>query len=165
MLIRTHHPSRRNQYSDLPGSVGGAFRKPSSVHFSARPAQKALNPVPESTHRASPIAEEVPPVPRVEEAVPAVTVRQAQEESHWVYGTAAVDVAEVLADGSAGSAVAKAGERMLLCYPMTSDEDGNVFMHCKTAHPATAQMGLHKVMVHAPSEAVAYRVRDFSFFP
>ena len=58
-------------------------------------------------------------------------------EMQWVYGTVAHELRECETD----AAIAAPGERVLLVYPMrTDDATGRVDMRVKTAHPVTGQL-------------------------
>ena len=133
------NPNRRHRVTTLPGGV------------STKPViPAALLPVP---IRAPPPAS-VKPIPNKKNTSPGLTVSLSSPP--WVYGIAQQE----LKDEDSGTIVASQGDKVMLVYPMTEDND-RILMQMKCIHPVTAQLSYAKVVVYdGNSETRA--VTDFS---
>lgn len=175
------HPRR---FTNLPGMAGGNLLKQPSRRSSpkqtnapvarlsptrAEAASRVARPEPAAEPpraeppRAEPARVEPPraephDASRVQEVIG--SMRTIHQESQWVYATAAVDLRDAHDDGEA---VAVKGDRLLLVYPMASDEaTGRVTMRVKRCDAVTGQLTLSTVVVFDPDEDPQHRVTDFS---
>jgi hypothetical protein len=86
-------------------------------------------------------------------------VRGVHEESQWVYA----DCLRPLQDASTGDEVAPEGSRVMLVYPMLTDEvTGRVRMRLKTVHAGTGQLSYRWVKVYDPEQEHSRPVGNFS---
>lgn len=111
------------------------------------------------TKRLKEMPEEPPSAPPP--APPATTdSREIFDASQWIFGT--VSSAQLL-DEDTGACVAKTGDRILLVYPMRSDETtGRVTMRMKRVDPHTGALSYARVLVYDP-DADESAVAHFSF--
>ena len=146
---------RARSRTNLPGAIGnavvtgrargGAARAPIgspviavvSPASVARKATSAAAPsAAPSRHHPAPVATPPPP-----------PAPHHYDDRHFVYGTARCDLF-----ASDAEVVVREGERALFVFPMEEDEEGNVRMRVKTAHPYTAQLSYRWVAVYRPGE-------------
>jgi hypothetical protein len=168
---------RRPHFTNLPGAVGAnVVRRSPTRRASApalpmappkaptpRPAPPTPRPAP-SPAKSAPPAESVAKAQTIAPPPPMQTLREDMaalyEESQWVYATAR----HGLEDEETGEALACAGERVMLVYPMRTDATtGRVSMRLKAVHPTTGALRHAWVAVYDPdAEDDAHRVNQFS---
>lgn len=167
------NPNRKMRTTNLPGAVGASVplsrsttqRQPSSSSSALADAKRVaiLAERMQILKKEKTMEEETPPL-RKEVAKKRKASEEREEEGcdervdHWVFGTAS----SPLLDKDTGEEVAKAGERILLVYPMKNDEEsGKVHMRVKRANPVTGQLSYSWVVVYDP-DTDARNVHDFS---
>jgi hypothetical protein len=144
--LNVHRPHR---FTNLPGSTGVATipRDNARMRNVLRSVPKQVPPTPPPSVERKP--QEVSKKNMVADEI--------YSETQWVYATAA----HPLVDSSTKEEVASAGEKVLLVYPMTSDESGKVTMRMKSVHPTTGQLRMHHVYVYDPDSDLRF-VKDFT---
>lgn len=166
--------NRKIRTTNLPGAVGASvpMSRASSVPLPSRtvstslPSSVAARRVAalaerlQAKRRLSPTSDDAPrkPPPSSSSPSPPPPPPLRSSEEHWVFGTAS----SPLLDRDTSEEVASEGERVLLVYPMESDErTGRVHMRLKRAHPVTGQLSYAWVGVYDPDTDVR-SVRDFA---
>lgn len=89
------------------------------------------------------------------------TMQQMYEQLQIVYGVTETDIK----DETSFQIVARKGEQIALCYPMTQTKDNKIIMKAKLVDSVTAKITLVDVCVFDPSASVKHKIAKFTAFP
>ena len=167
------NPNRPIRTTNLPGAVGNSVVSMASQRrrvspgaatprraAPAAPSVRVLVQTPEP-QKPAPVPQQPAPVPQQPAPAAEDGLRSVFEEAQWVYA----DARESLVAEGDGEEVAPAGGRVMLVYPMKTDEvTGRVTMRLKRVHALTGQLSYCWVVVYDP-EREGRPVTNFSLLP
>ena len=158
------NPNRPIRTTNLPGAVGNSVVSMASQRRRVSPgAARRAAPAAPNVRVVVPTPEpqKLAPVPQKPAPVEEDGLRSVFEEAQWVYA----DAREPLVAEGDGEEVAPAGGRVMLVYPMKTDEvTGRVTMRLKRVHALTGQLSYCWVVVYDP-EREGRPVTNFSLLP
>lgn len=152
------NPNRPMRTTNLPGAVGNSVV---SLPPRLRAPARRTSPM-KSANLVARVEPSLPPQPMIPEQLgqeESSFMRGVHEEAQWVYA----DCLRPLQDASTGDEVAPEGSRVMLVYPMHTDEvTGRVRMRLKTVHAGTGQLSYRWVKVYDPEQEHSRPVGNFS---
>ena len=140
--------NRKLRNSTLPGTVGMDNLR--MQLFASRPKKHVKEATKVLTVADSQAMETIP---EVQKPVPPPVIRSPSISNHetpvyWIYGIADATITSV---DDVDRVLAKAGDRVMLVYPMRTDpRNGCIHMQLQSVHSVTGQLSLDWVEVYNP---------------